>query len=154
MTPNRLAALVLIAFGLGYGYLAYWQPKASALGDPGLALFPSLLTVLLLWLAITILVQDLRGKALPKRFSFQVSPGGIRSIVGLAFVLVYFYIVPYLGFLISSFLLFAGMMLLCGDRRPLRILGYSSVIPLLILLFFQELFQIPLPKLGLLQGVF
>lgn len=154
MTPNRLAALVLIAFGSGYGYLAYWQPKASALGDPGLALFPSLLTILLLWLAVTILVQDFRGKALPKHFSFQVTSGGTRSVIGLALVLVYFYIVPYLGFLISSFLLFAGMMLLCGDRRPLRILGYSSLIPLLILLFFQELFQIPLPKLGLLQGVF
>lgn len=154
MTPNRLAALILIAFGSGYGYLAFMQPKASALGDPGLALFPSLLTVLLLLLAVAILVQDLRGKALPKRFSFRVTPEGTRSVIGLALVLVYFFLVPYLGFLISSFLLFASLMWLCGERRPLRIVGFSSVIPLLILIFFQELFQITLPKLGLLQGVF
>ncbi|MEW6332645.1 MAG: tripartite tricarboxylate transporter TctB family protein [Thermodesulfobacteriota bacterium] len=154
MTPNRLAALIVIAFGLGYGYLAYRQPSASALGDPGLSLFPSLLTILILLLAVTILVQDIRGKALPKRFAFQVTSGGIRSVIGLALVLAYFIIIPYLGFLISSFLLFASMMWLCGERRPVWIVGFSSVIPLLILLFFQELFQIPLPKLGLLEGVF
>lgn len=154
MTPNRLVALILIAFGLGYGYLAYRQPKASALGDPGLALFPSILTFLILLLSVTILVQDIRGKALPKRFAFQVTSGGTRSVIGLALVLVYFIIIPYLGFLISSFLLFASLMWLCGERRPVWIVGFSSVIPLLILLFFQELFQIPLPKLGLLEGVF
>jgi hypothetical protein len=154
MTPNRLAAFVLIAFGLGYGYMTYRQPAASALGDPGLALFPGILTVLLLFLAISILVQDIRGKALPKRFSFKITPGGTRSVVGLILVFVYFFIISYLGFLVSSFLFFASLMLLCGERRPLRILGYSCVIPVLLLLFFQELFQIPLPKLGLLQGVF
>lgn len=154
MTPNRLAALILIAFGLGYGYLTTQQPKASALGDPGLTLFPWILTALLLLLAVIILVQDIRGKALPRRFNLTVTPEGTRSGIGLCLVLVYFFIVPYLGFMISSFLFFAAMMWLCGDRRPLRILGFSSVIPVIILLFFQELFQIPLPKLGLLQGVF
>ena len=154
MTPNRLAAFVLIAFGLGYGYMTYRQPAASALGDPGLALFPGILTVLLLFLAICILVQDIRGKALPKRFSFKITPGGTRSTVGLLFVLIYFFVISYLGFLVSSVLFFASLMLLCGERQPLRILGFSLVIPIVILLFFQGLFQIPLPKLGLFGGVF
>jgi putative tricarboxylic transport membrane protein len=154
MTPNRLAAFVLIAFGLGYGYMTYRQPAASALGDPGLALFPGILTALLLLLAISILVQDIRGKALPKHFSFKITPGGTRSVAGLALVLVYFLVIPYLGFFVSSVLFFASLMWLCGERRLLRILGFSCAIPIFLLLFFQELFQIPLPKLGLLQGVF
>lgn len=154
MTPNRIAAFILIAFGLWYGYLTSQQPKAQALGDPGLTLFPWVLTAILLLLSISILIQDIRGKALPKCFSWKITPGGIRSIVGLAFVLVYFYVIAYLGFLVSSILFFAGMMLLCGERRPLRIIWFSCVIPTAILFFFQELFQIPLPKLGFLQGVF
>lgn len=154
MTPNRLAAFLLIASGLWYGYLTSQQAAASALGDPGLTLFPWILTVVLLVLAVSILVQDLRGKALPKRFSFQVTAGGIRSVAGFVLTLVYFYVVPILGFLVASVLFFASLMLLCGERRPLRIVGFSCMIPILILLFFQGLFQIPLPKLGLLQGVF
>jgi hypothetical protein len=154
MTPNRLAALVLIAFGLGYGYLAYHQPAASALGDPGLALLPGILTVLLLVLAVSILIQDFRGKAMPKQFAFKVTRGGMRATAGFGLTLLYFWLVPHLGFLVSSFAFFVSMMLLCGERRPFRIVGYAGVIPLLILLFFQELFQIPLPKLGLLSGVF
>jgi len=154
MTPNRLAAFILIALGLGFGYLTTQQPEASALGDPGLTLFPWILTALLLFLAISILIQDLRGKALPKHFNLKVTPGAIRSVSGLIMVLIYFYLVPLLGFMAASFLFFAGLMLLCGDRRPLPIVGYSTIIPIIILLFFQVLFQIPLPKLGLFQGVF
>ena len=69
-------------------------------------------------------------------------------------MLIYFFVISYLGFLVSSVLFFASLMLLCGERQPLRILGFSLVIPIVILLFFQGLFQIPLPKLGLFGGVF
>jgi putative tricarboxylic transport membrane protein len=154
MTPNRLAAFILIAFAIGYGYLTTQQPKAQALGDPGLTLFPWVLNAILVLIAISILVQDIKGTALPRRFNLKITPGGIRSGTGLGLVLVYFFVIPYLGFLVSSALFFASMMWLCGERRPLRIVGYSCAIPIFLLLFFQELFQIPLPKLGFLQGVF
>lgn len=154
MTPNRLAAFVLIAFSIGYGYLNSQQPPANILGEPGLTLFPWLLMICLLFLSGVILVRDLRGMALPKRFSFKITPAGIRAMTGLAFIFVYFCITFYLGFLISSILFFASIMWLCGERRPLRVLGFSCGIPLFLLIFFQELFQIPLPKLGVLGGLF
>ena len=154
MTPNKVAAFVLIAFCIGYGYVNSQQPPADILGEPGLTLFPWILTIILLFLAGLILVQDLRGTALPKRFSFKISPAGTRAVIGLIFIFVYFYITFYLGFLISSILFFASIMWLCGERRPLRVLGFSCGIPIFLLIFFQELFQIPLPKLGVLWGVF
>lgn len=154
MTPNKLAAFVLIAFSIGYGYLNSQQPPANILGEPGLTLFPWLLMICLLFLSGVILVRDLRGMALPKRFSFKITPAGIRAMTGLAFIFVYFCITFYLGFLISSILFFASIMWLCGERRPLRVLGFSCGIPLFLLIFFQELFQIPLPKLGVLGGLF
>ncbi len=154
MTPNKLAAFVLIAFSIGYGYLNSQQPPANILGEPGLTLFPWLLMICLLFLSGVILVRDLRGLALPKRFSFKITPAGIRAMTGLAFIFVYFCITFYLGFLISSILFFASIMWLCGERRPLRVLGFSCGIPLFLLIFFQELFQIPLPKLGVLGGLF
>jgi hypothetical protein len=154
MTPNRLAALVLIAFSIGYGYVNSQAPKGGILGEPGLTLFPWLLTICLLFLSGIILIQDLKGTALPKRFSFKITPPGIRAMIGLAFIFIYFCIAFYLGFLIASFLFFVSIMWLCGERRLLRILGFSCGIPLFLLIFFQELFQIPLPKLGVLGGLF
>ena len=154
MTPNRVAALLLIALSLGYGYFTLQQPRAQALGDPGLALFPWILTICLLFLSGIVLFQDIRGVAIPKHFSFKFTPAVTRSGIGLGLVLVYFYVVPYLGFMLSSFLFFGSIMWLCGERRPLRLVGYSFGIPFFLLIFFQELFQIPLPKWGVLWGVF
>lgn len=153
MTPNRFGAFLLIAVSLAYGYFTLQQPKAQALGDPGLTLFPWILTIFLLFLAGTLLVQDLRGIALPKRFSFTITPDGVRSAIGLTLIFVYLCVMPYTGFFISSVILFGSIMWLVKERRPLIILGFSCGVTLLLFLFFGVLFQIPLPKGTLLQGV-
>jgi hypothetical protein len=152
MTPNRLAAFVLIAFSLGYGYLTSQQPKGDILGEPGSGLFPWILTISLLSLSVILLVQDIRGTALPRRFDFKITPGGVRSVTGLLLIFAYLCVMPYIGFLISSILFFGSIMRLTGERRPFRLLGFSCGITILLYLFFGELFQIPLPKVGLLWG--
>jgi len=154
MTPNRLAAFVLIAFSIGYGYLTSQQPKGDILGEPGSGLFPWILTISLLLLSGILLVQDIRGTALPRRFDFRITPGGVRSVTGLILIFAYLCIMPYVGFLISSFLFFGSIMWLSGEHRPFRLLGFSCGISLLLYLFFGELFQIPLPKGELLRGLF
>lgn len=154
MTPNRVAAFVLIAFSIGYGYLTSQHPKGDILGEPGSGLFPWILTICLLFLSGALLVQDIRGTALPRRFSFRITPAGIRAMIGLITVFAYLFVLPYIGFLISSFLFFGSIMWLSGERRPFRLLGFSCAIPLFLYFFFQELFQIPLPKGDILRGVF
>lgn len=154
MTPNRVAAFLLIALSLCYGYFTSQQPRAQALGDPGLTLFPWLLTIFLLFLSGALLVQDIRGKALPRRFDFRITPGGVRSVVGLILIFAYLCVMPYIGFLISSILIFVSIMWLVGERRPFRLLGFSCGISLFLYLFFGELFQIPLPKGDILRGLF
>ena len=154
MTPNRAAAFVLIAFSLGYGYLTSQQPKGDIMGEPGSGLFPWILTISLLLLSGILLVQDLRGTVLPRRFDFKITPGGVRAVTGLILIFVYLVIIPYIGFLISSILFFGSIMWLNGDRRLFRLLGFSCGISLLLYLFFGELFQIPLPKGDLLRGLF
>jgi len=154
MTPNKVAAFILIAFSIGYGYVNSQHKETGILGEPGSDLFPWLLTFLLIFLSGCILVQDIRGTALPKKFSFKITSAGIRATVGLFFILVYSYIAFHLGFVISSILFFAALMLLCGERRPLRIVGFSCVIPLFLFFFFQRLFEIPLPMGWGLWGIF
>jgi len=154
MTPNKVAVLVLIAFCIGYGYLNSQQSETAMLGEPGSKLLPWILTVFLFFLAGVVFYNDVKGKALPKRFSFKITPGGIRAVTGLIFILVYSYVIFHLGFIISSFLFFASIMLLCGEKRPLRILGFSCGIPFFLFFFFQKLFQIPLPMGWGLWGIF
>jgi len=154
MTPNRIAAVVLIAFSLWYGYLTSEQPKTDILGEPGSGLFPWILTIFLLFLSVTLLVQDIRGKALPRRFDFKITPEGVRAVIEFFLIFIYMAVMPYIGFLISSILFFGSIMWLCGDRRPVRLFGFSCGMSLLLYVFFGELFQIPLPKGDLLRGLF
>ena len=153
MTPNRIAAMVLIALSLWFGYQTFQLEKTDIQGEPGSGLFPGLISLFLLFLSVALLVQDIRGKALPRRFDFRVTPGGVRAVIGFLLILVYMVVMPYIGFLISSILFFGSIMWLVGERRSFRLLGFSCGMSLLIYVFFGELFQIPLPKMGLLWGL-
>ena len=155
MTPNRVAALVLIAFSLWYGYLTSQLEKTALMGEPGSGLFPWILTIFLLFLSVALLVQDVRGTALPRRFDFKITSGGVRAVTMFILIFVYQFVIPYIGFIIPSILLFGSLMWLGGDRRPVRLLGYSCGLSLLLYFFFKELFQIPIPVWGdLLGGLF
>ena len=155
MTPNRVAALILIAFSLWYGYLTSQLEKTEMMGETGSRLLPWILTIFLLILSVALLVQDLRGKALPKRFDFKITSGGVKAVTMFVLTFAYQFVMPYIGFVISSILFFGSLMWLGGDRRPIRLLGYSCGLSLLLYFFFKELFQIPLPVWGdLLGGLF
>ena len=153
MSPNKVAAFILIAVSIGYGYLTSQLPQEGISGEPGQALFPWLLIVCLLLLSGVLLIQDIRGKTLPKRF-FKITPAGIRSVIGLVLVFAYLCFLPYAGFLISTSFFFGSIMWMSGERRPLWLIGFSCAIPLFLLFIFQWVFQIPLPKGDLLRGVF
>lgn len=154
ITPNRIAAGVLIAFSLFYGYLTLQLPDRVVMGEPGSALFPGILTVLLLLLSGLLIVQDVRGKALPRTFDIKITPGVRKAII--MFVLTFFYqlLMPYIGFIVSSILFFGVIMWLGGDHRRIPIVAYSVGLTLLLWVFFKEIFQIPLPVGSLLKGVF
>lgn len=148
---NIVAALVLIALGIGYGYLTAGLPKRSLPNTPDPSFFPWIITGSLLLLAVILLVQ---GLAAPRTRSDE-APGAapLRApAVFLAAFVVYVAALPYTGFLVASVPFFAALMALYGERRWPVIAAASLVAPVLLVVLFRNVFQVPLPP-GLLAGV-
>ena len=143
---NLAGALALMVFGVVYGYLTSELPERTLPNTPGPSFFPWLLTICLLLLACLWLAQI-----------FQMTPGGVfapqtkarksflRAGSGLAIILGYLVVLPHLGFLWATPLVFGLLMWLFGERRPIPLCFYSVVFPLVMYGLFKLLFQIPLP---------
>ena len=65
---------------------------------------------------------------------------------GLIAAAIYLTTLPQLGFVIANILLFATLMVLYGERRPVPLLSGSILVPIAIFLIFRDLFQIRLPS--------
>ena len=113
--------------------------------------FPWVVTVCLFVLSVFLLIQGL----LPVGSTQTPSPLNVarwKIFSGLIAVAVYLATLPQLGFVIANILLFATLMLLYGERRPVPLLSGSILVPIAIFLIFRDLFQIRLPS-GILGGI-
>lgn len=150
-----IAAVVLIALGIGYGWLTAGLPERAMPNTPGPRFFPWIVTVSLLALAVTLLVRALR------RSSSQTEgePGIVsgrghgrgRGAVALGAFVVYTLALPAAGFLAATIPFFAVLMALFGERRW-WLLGIGAVaVPVLVFVLFRHGFQIILPagRIGL-----
>ena len=148
---NISAALVLIALGIGYGYLTAGLPKRSLPHTPDPSFFPWIITACLLVLAVILLVQ---GLAAPReaRDARAGAPPLRAPTVFLVVFAAYVAVLPYAGFLAASIPFFAVLMALYGERRWIAIGAWSLVVPVLVVLVFRHVFQVPLPR-GVLAGI-
>jgi len=145
------AALVLIAFGVGYGYLTAGLPKRSLPNTPDPSFFPWIITTCLLVLAAALLVQGLRARR-SARDSADTA-GNLRApTVFLTLFVVYVAVLPLTGFVIASVPFFAALVWLYGERRWGWICAYAVATPVILVLVFRHGLQIPLPT-GVLAGL-
>lgn len=76
-------------------------------------------------------------------------PGLWRAAAGAALLLAYTLLFPRLGFVVTSGIFMGIYSWLFGSRSPLKIALGVVILPVAVWLFFERLFQIPLPH-GLL----
>jgi len=150
-TKNIVAALVLIALGAGYGYLTAGLPTRSLPNTPDPSFFPWIITACLLLLSVILLVQ---GLAAPGKGSGDAvgAPPLRAPVVFLVAFAAYVAVLPYAGFLLTSVPFFALLMALYGERRWGVIAAASLTVPVVLVLVFRHVFQVPLPK-GVLAGI-
>ena len=148
---NSISAIFLLALTIGYGVMTANLPTRAIEESTQPSFFPWVVTVCLFILSVFLLIQGL----LPLGSSQTPSPLNVRRwkiFSGLIAVAIYFTMLPQLGFVIANILLFATLMLLYGERRPVPLLSGSILVPIAIFLIFRDLFQIRLPS-GILGGI-
>ncbi len=150
---NVIAALVLIAVGVGYGYLTSRLPVRTLPNTPDPAFFPWLNTVVLLGLAAVLLFQGVAVTARGGSEAAAPSPLGHAPVLwALAAFVGYLAVLPTLGFVIATVPFFAVLMVVFGERRAAWVAAGSVGVPVLLFAIFRYGFGILLP-LGPLAGV-
>ena len=147
---NTISAIFLLAFTLGYGVMTANLPTRAIEESTQPSFFPWVVTVCLFILSVFLLVQGL----LPVGSTQTPSPLNVtrwKICSSLIAVATYLITLPQIGFIIANILLFAILMLLYGERRPVPLLSGSILVPIAIFLIFRDLFQIRLPS-GILGG--
>lgn len=115
-------------------------------GMPGPALFPRILSVLLVGFGLLLLLRARRpaeDAGLP--FSRIAVLKGVGVLLG---IVAYIALVERLGFILTAGGILIGMMLMLGVRARTA-LPVSAGLVLFIVLLFQQLLRVPLP-----QGIF
>ncbi|MFV2034031.1 MAG: tripartite tricarboxylate transporter TctB family protein [Halocynthiibacter sp.] len=147
---NIIAAIILIAFALVYGYLTANIPVRTLPNTPNSAFFPWINTVLMLTLSVWLLAQGVRQTP---NDTIEVASGHRhRAIWALAAFVAYLVAMPGLGFILATVPFFAILMILYGERRPVWIGGGAIGATVLLYILFRHGFGVFLPR-GLLAGI-
>lgn len=133
-------ALVTITVAVAIAAATRAFPEGAQLGDPGPALLPLLVAAALGVLGVIRIV--FRGAP-----SEEEQPSGvvIPALAMLGIGVVALWAMTWVGFIIGAMVLLVAGVLIAGERRPLRIVLYSSITPLAIYLTFYTAFSVRLP---------
>jgi hypothetical protein len=147
---NIVTALVLIVLGTGYGILTAGLPRRSLPNAPDPSFFPWVITGCLLLLSVILLVQGLTAPRNVRDDAVLAPPLRAPTVFLVVFG-IYVALLSSAGFMAASVPFFAVLMVLYGERRWIAIGAASLVVPVILVLLFRYVLQVPLPE-GALSG--
>ena len=147
---NIIAAIFLLAIGLGYAYMTANLETRDIKDFSEPSFFPWIITTIFLVLSVSLLIQGLRASHNSVEAKLWESPG--LAVIALVAFFCYLIILQNLGFLASSIPFFGLLMWLYGERRPWFVAIGSIVIPVLLYFLFRNVFRIILPS-GVLEAL-
>jgi hypothetical protein len=111
---------------------------------------PTALVVVLMLLSVLLLGGSLLRAAGSAQAESSPGPsnhmGLVRVGAMIAWVAILIAALPWFGFLISAAVFLAGANLLYGNRNPYSIIAIAVIVPILLLLFFEEYMIVLLPS--------
>ena len=136
----------------GYAYLTANLPSRDIQNSTQPSFFPWVIVACMSLLSFALMVQGLLTRFDSVILSHSAIPAKLVAI-GLVLAITYIITLPWLGFVAANILLFAGLMYLYGEHRPIWIVVGSIVVSVAVFSLFREVFQIRLTT-GILEGLF
>jgi putative tricarboxylic transport membrane protein len=145
LRKSNIAVAILLAGFAGWLLLEANKLIFGSIRVPQTGFFPKVLASLLLVLAIALLIQSLRqpdgGES-----SEKIAPEGwIRIGATLATLIGFAFVLEWLGFLLSTFLLMVLLLRAIEPQKWLRVFVIALATSLIAYLIFSWLLNIPLP---------
>lgn len=143
-----------IGTGLGLIFLSSWlfwyvgQYKPKEIYIYGPDFFPRVLAVGMIFLSVSLIINALRGKSLPKEE--KIDPKGfLRLLVAIGFCIGYIHLIRNLGFATATFIFLFTLMSLLRQRGLAKRIFISFLTSILAWAILRYFLIIPLPE-GLL----
>ncbi|MBT3991571.1 MAG: tripartite tricarboxylate transporter TctB family protein [Rhodospirillaceae bacterium] len=150
-TRNLIAGIVMLFLCAGYAYLTANLPSRDIQNTTQPSFFPWVIVVCMAVLSLALLIQGLL-QHFDRDIASRMAIPPKRLLIGLVLAVAYLVTLPSLGFIVANILLFAGLMFLYGEHRPLWIAVGSIVISVTVFFIFREIFQIRLTA-GVLESL-
>jgi putative tricarboxylic transport membrane protein len=142
-----IAGLVGLLLSLGYGLQAWITLPMGKMSQPGAAVFPLIVAVLMLVSSLVILFEDMRSLDSEEGPLGLPSGGGLYRLLGVVASLVGYVVVAYLvGHLIGSVLLSVALVHLIKPGSWVRTVVIGLAISLSAYAMFISILGVPLPK--------
>ena len=150
MSITRIQPLVegIIIATLGIAILILIPSQIEKI--PGMAtqmspsFFPVITAIALIILGSVLIYQSFSQAG--KRNTVDISQNAIlRVILAIVLLVAYTYLFQYIGFVVTSALFFAIFAYIFGSQDFLKVALSMILIPVVVWLFFEILFRIPLP---------
>lgn len=139
---DRVSGFVVFALGI----LIFWQGSRLPVGNlhmPGPGFFPSLLGAGLMILSWFLIIPIGKKEWSERSFSTKYV---IRALPFYAAMVVYFFVLEYLGFVLASFLLMSYFFLAAGYRKWYVAVVLAFISTALAYILFEVLLESNLPK--------
>ena len=148
------AEWVAIGFFAALGALVF-QQIATSMAEQGIASggpydnaasYPRNIAILMLALLAVQLVRELMRFGGSAELDEAPSQAGLRRAVGLLLVFVtYLFCLDWFGYHLSTAPMAAIVMLLCGLRNPIKIIGLALAMSLVLAFVFEKILNVVLP---------
>ncbi len=138
---DTFTGIFFIAFSLViFQQISILSPNAI---ENGAGFFPTIVASCMMVLAISLTIRSFFDKKALK-FTFK-KRGTIRVALLTALSIGYIVIMPIVGFLISSLLFFAPLLLLFGFKKNVLFFVLSVIVPVVLFVLFKYVLLVPLP---------
>lgn len=145
----KIADIVGGLVGILIGLYAIWEGTnmpTDVVMKIGPSFFPNFLAGFLILFSVVLVINALRGKSKGTVEPMRLADKGVqRGLITLAAALVFCVILEPLGFIPSSIVFLAFMMVVMGKRKPIPILIAPPLITVSVWLVFEKILNLSMP---------
>lgn len=138
------AGIIGILLSAGYLHMTMDLPMGE-MDQPGAGVFPVLVTGVLFIASISALWEGWQRRAESPALDLPRGSDAIRLIKMISLLLIYFLVIPWLGFLLSSILFCAILIRLLSTLSWTRCAIYALIMSGIVSLVFISLLKVPMP---------
>ena len=148
---NLVLAAVCAVLGIGVIAMASGYPKAADYGTgvPGPGLWPIVISIVLLACTALLLFKTLRMSP-EKNTKIELWTTGTRRVyITMGILVVYLIVLPFLGFIISTFVLELIFIQWFAKKNPIITVVISAAITMVVYCAFRFLLNVPVHTFGI-----